>query len=37
VFLEVIQRSGCEGFGAGNFGALFAAIEEEQAKRGNLT
>jgi 4-hydroxyphenylpyruvate dioxygenase len=37
VFLEVIQREGCDGFGAGNFGALFAAIEQQQAQRGNLT
>ena len=36
VFLEVIQREGCEGFGAGNFKALFEAIEREQAERGNL-
>jgi len=35
--LEVIQREGCEGFGAGNFSALFAAIERQQAERGNLT
>jgi 4-hydroxyphenylpyruvate dioxygenase len=37
VFLEVIQRAGCSGFGAGNFANLFAAIEAEQALRGNLT
>jgi 4-hydroxyphenylpyruvate dioxygenase len=36
VFLEVIQREGCEGFGAGNFQSLFEAIEREQAERGNL-
>ena len=36
VFLEVIQREGCQGFGAGNFKSLFEAIEREQAKRGNL-
>jgi 4-hydroxyphenylpyruvate dioxygenase len=35
-FLEVIQRHGSRGFGKGNFKALFEAIEEEQAKRGNL-
>nr|WP_274388098.1 4-hydroxyphenylpyruvate dioxygenase [Salsipaludibacter albus] len=36
LFLEFIQREGATGFGAGNFGALFAAIEREQAARGNL-
>ncbi len=36
VFLEVIQRHNFNGFGAGNFKALFQAIEREQAKRGNL-
>lgn len=36
VFLEVIQREGNQGFGAGNFKSLFEAIEREQAKRGNL-
>lgn len=36
VFFEVIQRRGCRGFGAGNFKALFEAIEREQARRGNL-
>lgn len=35
-FIEVIQRRNHEGFGAGNFKALFEAIEAEQAKRGNL-
>ena len=37
VFLEVIQREGCSGFGAGNFKSLFEAIEREQNERGNLT
>lgn len=37
VFLEVIQREGCDGFGAGNFKSLFESIEREQAERGNLT
>jgi 4-hydroxyphenylpyruvate dioxygenase len=37
VFLEVIQREGNTGFGAGNFKSLFEAIEREQAARGNLT
>jgi len=37
VFLEIIQREGCSGFGAGNFKSLFESIEREQAARGNLT
>jgi 4-hydroxyphenylpyruvate dioxygenase len=36
VFFEIIQREGARGFGAGNFKALFEAIEREQARRGNL-
>ncbi len=36
LFLEVIQRHGSRGFGKGNFKALFEALEQEQAKRGNL-
>lgn len=36
VFLEVIQRNNFDGFGAGNFKALFEAVEREQADRGNL-
>jgi 4-hydroxyphenylpyruvate dioxygenase len=36
VFYEVIERHGAKGFGAGNFKALFEAIEREQASRGNL-
>ncbi|MGH9284221.1 MAG: 4-hydroxyphenylpyruvate dioxygenase [Acidimicrobiales bacterium] len=36
LFFEVIQRVGSRGFGAGNFKALFEAIEREQARRGNL-
>ncbi len=36
VFFEIIQRRGARGFGAGNFKALFEAIEREQAERGNL-
>ncbi|GAM24382.1 hypothetical protein SAMD00019534_075570, partial [Acytostelium subglobosum LB1] len=36
VFFEVIQRNNHQGFGAGNFKALFEAIEREQEKRGNL-
>jgi 4-hydroxyphenylpyruvate dioxygenase len=36
VFLEIIQRSGAQGFGEGNFKALFTSIEAEQSRRGNL-
>ncbi len=36
LFFEVIQRKGAKSFGAGNFKALFEAIEREQALRGNL-
>lgn len=36
LFFEVIQRHGAQGFGEGNFKALFEAIEREQAMRGNL-
>jgi 4-hydroxyphenylpyruvate dioxygenase len=36
VFFELIERHGAKGFGAGNFKALFEAIEREQASRGNL-
>ena len=36
VFLEIIQRSNFDGFGAGNFKSLFEAIEREQELRGNL-
>lgn len=37
LFYEVIQRRGnSEGFGEGNFRALFEAIEREQQKRGTL-
>ncbi len=35
-FFEVIERHGCQGFGKGNFQALFESIEREQAERGNL-
>ncbi|MCU0498132.1 MAG: 4-hydroxyphenylpyruvate dioxygenase [Anaerolineae bacterium] len=35
-FIEVIQRHGARGFGAGNFKALFEALELEQERRGNL-
>ena len=36
LFFEIIQREGSNGFGVGNFKALFEAIEREQAERGNL-
>jgi len=36
VFYEVIRRHGSQGFGIGNFKALFEALEREQARRGNL-
>ncbi|MBW4487886.1 MAG: 4-hydroxyphenylpyruvate dioxygenase [Trichocoleus desertorum ATA4-8-CV12] len=36
LFFEIIQRHGAQGFGEGNFKALFEAIEREQALRGNL-
>ncbi len=36
LFVEIIQRGGAKGFGAGNFKALFEAIEREQARRGHL-
>jgi 4-hydroxyphenylpyruvate dioxygenase len=35
-FIELIQRCNHQGFGAGNFKALFTAIEQDQAARGNL-
>ncbi|KAK7203917.1 putative 4-hydroxyphenylpyruvate dioxygenase [Myxozyma melibiosi] len=35
-FYEIIQRRGAQGFGGGNFRALFESIEREQARRGNL-
>ncbi len=36
VFFELIERHGSQGFGKGNFKALFEAIEREQGRRGNL-
>ncbi|WP_194927397.1 4-hydroxyphenylpyruvate dioxygenase [Catenulispora pinisilvae] len=36
VFFELIERHGSQGFGKGNFKALFEAIEREQELRGNL-
>lgn len=37
VFFEIIQRKGDEGFGEGNFKALFESIELDQINRGVLT
>ncbi len=37
IFFEFIQRKGDEGFGHGNFRALFLSIEEDQIRRGVLT
>ncbi len=36
VFFEFIQRKGDEGFGEGNFTALFESIERDQLRRGAL-
>ena len=33
-FYEIIQRKGDQGFGAGNFRALFESIEREQQEKG---
>ena len=37
IFFEFIQRKGDEGFGEGNFRALFESIEEDQIRRGVIT
>jgi 4-hydroxyphenylpyruvate dioxygenase len=37
IFYELIQRKGDEGFGEGNFRALFEAIEQDQIRRGVLS
>jgi 4-hydroxyphenylpyruvate dioxygenase len=34
VFFEFIQRKGDEGFGEGNFKALFESLERDQLRRG---
>jgi 4-hydroxyphenylpyruvate dioxygenase len=34
IFFEFIERKGDEGFGEGNFRALFESIEEDQLRRG---
>ncbi len=36
IFFEIIQRKGDEGFGEGNFKALFEAMEQDQVRRGVL-
>ena len=36
IFFEIIQRKGNEGFGAGNFQALFESIELDQIRRGTV-
>jgi 4-hydroxyphenylpyruvate dioxygenase len=36
IFYEIIQRKGDQGFGEGNFRALFESIELDQIKRGVL-
>ena len=34
IFFEIIQRKGNQGFGNGNFQALFESIELDQIRRG---
>ncbi|HUF19486.1 MAG TPA: 4-hydroxyphenylpyruvate dioxygenase [Burkholderiales bacterium] len=36
IFFEIIQRKGDEGFGEGNFKALFESMELDQVRRGTL-
>jgi len=36
VFFEFIQRKGDQGFGEGNFKALFESLERDQIRRGAL-
>ncbi len=36
IFFEIIERKGNQGFGEGNFKALFEAMEQDQIKRGVL-
>ncbi len=36
LFFEIIERKGCDGFGEGNFTALFEALERDQVARGIL-
>ena len=37
VFFEFIQRKGDDGFGEGNFKALFESLERDQLARGVIT
>ncbi len=37
IFFEIIQRKGDEGFGEGNFQALFESMEQDQIDRGTLS
>ncbi|QDQ28137.1 4-hydroxyphenylpyruvate dioxygenase [Chitinimonas arctica] len=37
IFFEIIQRKGDEGFGEGNFRALFESIELDQVRRGVIS
>jgi 4-hydroxyphenylpyruvate dioxygenase len=34
IFFEIIERKGNDGFGEGNFQALFESIELDQKRRG---
>ena len=36
IFFEIIRRKGNQGFGEGNFRALFESIEQDQVRRGVL-
>jgi len=36
VFFEIIERRGEDGFGEGNFKALFESQEQDQVRRGSL-
>ena len=36
IFFEFIQRKGDDGFGEGNFKALFESIEQEQIDSGEI-
>jgi 4-hydroxyphenylpyruvate dioxygenase len=36
IFIEIIQRASHDGFGEGNFGALFRSLEKDQERRGVL-
>ena len=37
IFFELIERQGNEGFGEGNFKALFESMEQDQIDRGTLS